>query len=47
MVVRAMTLEDVRRVAEIEQSCFSNPWAQNVLVAEIERSWPAFGLYRI
>src|SRR6266545_6528933 len=34
-----MTCEDIDRVAEIEQLCFSNPWAKKVLAAELERSW--------
>ena len=37
--VREVVREDVDRLAEIENACFTNPWARDALAAEIERSW--------
>lgn len=37
--VREATATDLDRLAEIEMTCFSTPWAREALAAELERSW--------
>lgn len=35
MYIRSMTIQDIPFVAQIESKCFSEPWNENMLLAEI------------
>ena len=36
MIIRQMTREDIPRIVQIEQECFSLPWSENVLSSELK-----------
>lgn len=36
MEIRAMTLEDVPTIAELEKICFSDPWSENSIASELQ-----------
>ncbi len=36
MTIRNMTAEDIKAVAEIEQTCFSHPWSENSIRESFE-----------
>ena len=38
IIIRPMTSEDTKAVSDLEKECFSNPWSQNAIEAELSNS---------
>lgn len=38
IIIRPMTSEDTKAVSDLEKECFSHPWSQNAIEAELSNS---------